>query len=493
MTTLRELVTKLTFSADEAKVDRFDQAVGGLVTGLGAAVAAAGAATLAAFALGNSSSQVGDEIAKTSRELGIHSDLLQVLRFAADRAGVGQERLNQALRDGQKRLIEVSQGSGNAASAFEELGISVFRADGSLKNIDELLPDIADKIAAISSESRKAGLLGRIFGEEAGPRLALLLNEGSEGLQAYETELRSLNGILSEEALAASESYQDSLTNLDRAMRGLFNTLGTALLPSIQRVTDAMVDWIRTNREFISNSIDTTVDLASASVSALLPLAKGAANITLEIINLLGGAEGAIKLVNAALAAFIAFQITNILLVLPGAIGAVIASIVAAAASVSALVAEVGLLAVAVNVATAGLPLIIGALVGAGVLLIQNWETVSEWWSNFWSGAVDIVREAVIMISDWLNALTGGVFSDFFNGIKGIAGFEPESLAPVRLVDGRTSGGRSVVQNNNITIRQTQQNEISGSPASVAAESRRGVERGMQDLFPVLQQVGVGS
>ena len=346
---IRELVTKLGFKADDAKVKAFDGAVKGLTLSLAGVVAGAVAASAAALGLAVHASDVGNEIAKTARELGVAVDKLQVLRFAAERAGVGVETMNMSLRFAQKQLLNAASGTGPMADALKRLGISARDADGRLRNIGELMPELADKVAGMTSEAERAATMTEIFGR-SGSKMALLLLEGSAGIDAYQQRLKDLGAIMSDDIAANAETFSDTMTDLNVLFSGLSLEIGGRLMPIFNDLIQGFIELMIPVRQALSAKLDVWFVALADTVTILANDMLALTEIVLDGVIALGGFRtvgsfvldllialaagsavimfnslvGAIASATAAMWAFVAATATNPLFWIPIAIAGVV-------------------------------------------------------------------------------------------------------------------------------------------------------------------------
>ena len=91
-------------------------AFGGAIT---AVVAGGGLAALTAQAFGSI-----DALAKTADKLGIATDKLTELQFAAEQTGASAETMNLGLQRMVRRVSEAAKGGGSAAKTLKEIGIN---------------------------------------------------------------------------------------------------------------------------------------------------------------------------------------------------------------------------------------------------------------------------------------------------------------------------------------------------------------------------------
>ena len=105
------------------------------IAGVGiAAVAAAGAIAL----IVDKSFQAVDAIGKTATQTGIATDTLQAFYLAARESGSSIEGANTSLIKFAKNIGDAQKGLKTQADLFKDMGISLERADGSMKSFDQL-------------------------------------------------------------------------------------------------------------------------------------------------------------------------------------------------------------------------------------------------------------------------------------------------------------------------------------------------------------------
>lgn len=209
--------------------------------GVAAVGAAAAAATAALVANANQVSALGDEIAKTARVTGVSAKQFQAYAFAAERGGASQAQMAQGLKVLSRNLLEAQQGSKQMSDRFAAMGIEVTNADGSLRDVDSVLADVADRVQTLGVGTQTTGELMQVMGR-SGAELVNVLIDGSDGLAAMSAEAERLGGIMSDDLLQASEEYQDSLTNLKTAWQGVKNELAEATIPVLNRLANTLAD-----------------------------------------------------------------------------------------------------------------------------------------------------------------------------------------------------------------------------------------------------------
>jgi len=124
--------------------------------------------------LGRHMFELADSTVQMAAKLGVTTDSLQELRFAASQFGISGEKVESSLSVMGKKLGSVARGNTAAAKTYDALGISVFEADGSLRNMDTILSDVANVMQGMATQAERSALSTKLFGKE-GAAFSLLL------------------------------------------------------------------------------------------------------------------------------------------------------------------------------------------------------------------------------------------------------------------------------------------------------------------------------
>lgn len=204
-------------------------------------------AAIATFSVGAFSSWIqqsidaADAAAETAQSLGITIEAYQGLSFAASTAGVEQEGLTGALNKFNKTIAAAAAGGKKQAAAFGDIGVSVRDANGGLKDADQLLLEVADKFQGYEDGANKAALAQELFGK-TGAKLIPLLNQGKQGITDLMTQAQRLGLVMSSEAAAAADQFNDNMTVLAGVSRGYANNIATGLLPALNELSGLLID-----------------------------------------------------------------------------------------------------------------------------------------------------------------------------------------------------------------------------------------------------------
>lgn len=202
-------------------------------------------------------SQKIDELAKKASRLGILTENLESLRFAAGLAGAEARTLDMSIQRMTRRVSEAAKGTGEAKGAIAELGLDPVEL--AKLSPDRMLKRVADAIKDVRQESDQLRLAFKLFDSE-GAGLLPLLRQGSAGIAAAQAKARFLGrgGTTGEDA-AVFEQINDSVASLRLSVEALVREVLVNFGPAITKMVDHLALMAR---------------LAPSSLSELRSLAK---------------------------------------------------------------------------------------------------------------------------------------------------------------------------------------------------------------------------
>jgi hypothetical protein len=254
MADARELLIKLTVDAAQAdrRLKDIANSTGKLEKSLGAAGGAlkgfigglAGAVSIGAMVTAfKSAANAMDEMAKASQKIGVSTEALSSLNYAASQSGVSFEGLQTGLRKLNQGLADVDKGTTDAAKAMRALGVT--GADSPQQAISK----IADAFASVPDSAQKTTLAMAIFGK-AGADLIPLLNAGAEGLKEFEDRAKQLGIVMDTETAKKAELFNDSLDDMQAALGGIVKNIVSGALPGMSGLAAAMANGARASKEW---------------------------------------------------------------------------------------------------------------------------------------------------------------------------------------------------------------------------------------------------
>ena len=233
------------------------QGIGKAFTVLFAAAAVAGFARYVKGAI-----DTADAFGKLSTRTGVAADKLQAYVNAGKLADVSQSEIENGLRKLAQTQAEAAEGVKTYSEAYAKLGISVKKADGSLKPSDQLLGEIAEKFEDLPNGPEKAAVAMDIFGR-SGSKLITLLNGGSEALERFNYET-------SENFARNAEFFNDQIQILAFQFDGFRQQLADFLLPTLNSIILAFSEILSSENDLTGmfQALDVVIKGVAVSIAA---------------------------------------------------------------------------------------------------------------------------------------------------------------------------------------------------------------------------------
>lgn len=210
----------------------------GFVTG--AIVAAAGLVIEKFAEMTKAAIDFGDQLNDMAERWGIATNELSGMAYAAQLADTSLEGLTTGFRKLGKSMEEAKDPTSEQAELFEQMGVSVKNADGSLRDVNDVMLDVADVFKDLPNGIEKANLAIRLFGK-SGVDLIPYLNQGAEGIRKMKQEAEEFGVIWKPEQAAQAGEFNDNLDRMALAVKGLFTQIAQGLLPTLLTLSEAII------------------------------------------------------------------------------------------------------------------------------------------------------------------------------------------------------------------------------------------------------------
>lgn len=181
-----------------------------------------------------------DGMGDIAERLGIPIEELSRLKYAAEMSGASMDALEAGFERLARNMSAAKDGIGPAAKMFEDLGISVTKSDGSLKSIDDILPEIADRFAAMPDGVDKAARAMRLLGSR-GAELVPMLNKGGAALADLKAEASTFGQVFTAEMGENAGTFNDNIDKLRGTMGAISAKIATELLPHLAGLSEWLV------------------------------------------------------------------------------------------------------------------------------------------------------------------------------------------------------------------------------------------------------------
>lgn len=230
--------TQIIISAKDETKQAFDS----VRSGLGSLSTLATAFGVAATAnIVRTAANFSDEMGKAAQKVGLTTESLSKLKYAADLSDVAFEGLQTGVRKLSSNLVTAAQGGKDAKEAFALAGIQIRDTAGNLKASDVVLAEIADRFASMPDGVTKTALAVKLFGK-SGADLIPLLNSGSDGLRDMGDEAERFGLVIDQKAAKAAENFNDNVTRLGSAIEGLKITASGPVIGALADLTTELLN-----------------------------------------------------------------------------------------------------------------------------------------------------------------------------------------------------------------------------------------------------------
>lgn len=210
----------------------------------------------------------GGELDDASKKIGVAVESLQELRFAAQDFGVEAGSLDTALTRLSKKIGDAAAGNEKATKLFETLGISVKDAAGAIRPTEDILGDIADRIASIEDPATRVKAAMELFGK-SGAQLVPLLSQGSQAIREMREEAQATGAVLDEELIAKADLLDDQLTQLSTVIKVQFSEALIAIGPLLVSMARGLAE-IAMKAADAANALTALPDLSDGLVDRRL-------------------------------------------------------------------------------------------------------------------------------------------------------------------------------------------------------------------------------
>ena len=180
-----------------------------------------------------------DEINTLSAQTGLSTETLQEYKYMEDLIDVSTETMTGSMAKLIRNMANAQKGTGDAAAAFEALGISVTDANGELRSNQDVFNEAIDALGKMENETQRDAYAMQIFGKSA-QDLNPLITAGSEKIAALAQEAHDMGYVLDSEALDSLNETQDALDRLSKVAEGAKNSIVAGLGPVVSSVLEPL-------------------------------------------------------------------------------------------------------------------------------------------------------------------------------------------------------------------------------------------------------------
>lgn len=191
----------------------------------------------------------------------------QEWEYVLSQNGADIDSLKTGLNGLNNTVDDVMNGNDKAAEKFKRLGISMEDLKG--KSREEIFNMTISGLQGVSDESEKAAIASDLLGKSS-VGLAALLNQTADGTEELKQKANDLGMVMSDDAVAASVAFTDSMDNLNRSFAGFKNSIGAEMLPGLTMITDGLTGVIN-GQDGASEKIAQGAEQIVSAITTVLP------------------------------------------------------------------------------------------------------------------------------------------------------------------------------------------------------------------------------
>lgn len=172
---------------------------------------------------------------------GMTTDRIQELEFAGIRLDVSLETMTGSMTRLVRNMNNARAGSKQQAEAFAKLGIEVTKADGSLRDANDVFYEALDALGKVRGETERDAIAMQLFGKSA-MELTPLINAGSEELAKLSDEAHRMGAVMSEDAVNALDNLDETLEQIKMSAQAFVGEALAAIIGDGKTAADVMND-----------------------------------------------------------------------------------------------------------------------------------------------------------------------------------------------------------------------------------------------------------
>jgi hypothetical protein len=203
-------------------------------TGLGVAGIAVGVGA-ALWANAGKAAEYADRLNDLTRTTGMSTDSLQELRYIVGQTGGDFDAVATAVEMMVKNIGEVSPGADKDAEAMTQLGVAWQDTSGKMLPTETVFANVVEALGSIEDPAKRNALAFDIFGRGY-KGVMELVGTSTPQWNAMADAAHKAGLVISQEDLAAAESFKATQDEVNATMAVFSNELGVAIMPLLKEL-----------------------------------------------------------------------------------------------------------------------------------------------------------------------------------------------------------------------------------------------------------------
>lgn len=252
------------------------------------------------------------EIQDLSMQTGLSTEAVQRYQYACDMIGVSFDTVASSQAKMIQSMADVQSGSETAAATWNQLGIEVMNADGSLRDAQEVFLEVIDVLGQIENVTQRDAVSMEIFGRSA-QDLNPLIVQGTDAFQAFYDEASDVKDILTDVQLETLAGLDDEMHRVEARLESGANSMALKFTPALQEFYEKTSEGIKgIEEDFAASGLVTVFGSLLELVTALSPafdnlgeILKACSPVFYGIALVIAGIADGIKVIQLAVSSII--------------------------------------------------------------------------------------------------------------------------------------------------------------------------------------------
>src|SRR5699024_6242502 len=169
-------------------------------------------------------------------------------------------------------MARLTQTTGPAADALNEMGVTAFDSEGNFRGMEVVLKDVEAAMSTMT-DAEKEHYQQQLAGLNHGKTFSAMINGLGDEYDDLKESVVDSDGALLEMRDTMKDNLQGALENLSSAFEEILITLGTTLLPIVEKATE----WLQKLADWFNNLSDETKETIAivTAIAAALALVVG--------------------------------------------------------------------------------------------------------------------------------------------------------------------------------------------------------------------------
>ena len=211
------------------------------------------------------------DLVDTANKIGISTDALQELRFAAEQSGESAETLDLVMAMFTKRLGDAGQGSGELNDLLKLNGVALRDQAGEMRPVSALLADVADLIAHATSAQDKMNVAVAAFGKGGGGAVNIFAR-GAAGIRDFANEAQKAGVVIDDKLLKKAAEIDDAWQKMTMRVGMAWRSMILGAASEVDYLLDLSRSTDSRSTEAIQRQVTTAMSARKAVLaSALAP------------------------------------------------------------------------------------------------------------------------------------------------------------------------------------------------------------------------------